>query len=115
MLLAPENRGIWIKANVALGTPVAPYTAALMDRAKVTRDEAFVLTIIGRTLWAYLLQIIPTVDELSPIERAEFENTIRFHFGLLGGPNRIFYESYVKTQGHPDALRYIDGVLARPK
>jgi len=104
---------IWTKANIALDVPVPPTIAALMERAKLTREEALVAVTALRTVWAHLCQIIPKVDDLSSIERSELEYTVRMHFGPNGGPGRIFYETYSKTAAHPDAVRFVENLLAQ--
>jgi hypothetical protein len=58
-------------------------------------------------------QVIPYVDKLSAIERHTFESTIRGQYGQPGIP-RLSYEGYIKAFAHPDAVRYIEGLLAQP-
>ncbi len=64
------------------------------------------------TGWQYRLELIPHVGDMSPIERRDFEMTIR---GLYGQPSvhGVFYQ-YLKPFQHPDAIRYIESVLAQP-
>ena len=104
---------IMTKAMNALGAPIGPGAAALMERATLTREEAASFVLMARTMWAYFLQVMPSVDELPASERRHFENTIRFHYGTVG-PSRVFYESQIKANEHPDAVRYMESVLAQP-
>jgi hypothetical protein len=62
--------------------------------------------------WNYFLQIIPRVDDLSPIERIQFEVPIR---GLYSqGIPRLFFETYIRRVSHPDALRCMEGLMMQP-
>lgn len=63
--------------------------------------------------WTYRLQIIPYVDELPAMERTAIENQLRGTYGRPGVA-RLFYETYLKSTAHPDAVRYIDNLLAQP-
>ena len=112
----------WAKAVSALAARSNPTPASasargpmatLMEQAELTEEEAFTVLTIARTMWSNILHLIPNVEQLPAIERREFETTIRREYGA-NGPNRIFYERYVKRHGHPDAIRYIDSVLAQP-
>jgi hypothetical protein len=84
-----------------------------MQRAKLTREEAALAALVARTMWGHIVQIMPNVNELPAIERTAFDDSIRFLYGANGGPTRIFYELYAKTRAHPDALRYVESVLAQ--
>ena len=106
--------GIWKKATTALETSISPSHQIVMERAKLTWEEAWLLLAMARSHWAYFLQIMPNIYELPAMERYEFEQSLRFHYGANGGPNRIFYEVYIKNGAHPDALRYLDNLLAEP-
>jgi hypothetical protein len=101
-----------LKADVALGAQPPPSVVALMDRAGLTAEEALRVNNINIAWWTYTLQIIPYVDELTPIERTAFDNRVRGAYGRPGA-NRLFYETYLKTTAHPDAIRYVDGLLAQ--
>jgi hypothetical protein len=100
------------KANVVLGTPPSTFASALMEQVGLTSEEASLLTWLEITRWTYRLQIIPNVDELSSMERAQFDGAIRASCGMPG-VTRLFYES-VKRGAHPDALRYVENLLAQP-
>jgi hypothetical protein len=101
-----------LKADVALGAQPPPSVVALMGRAGLTAEEALRVNNINIAWWTYTLQIIPYVDELTPMERTAFDNRVRGAYGRPGA-NRLFYETYLKTTAHPDAIRYVDGLLAQ--
>ena len=100
------------RANAALGRPPYPFVLALMERVGLTSDEATLLYWVEVARWTYRLQIIPNVDELSPMERAQFNEPIRMSYGRPG-VSQLFYEG-IKRGTHPDAVRYIDNLLAQP-
>jgi len=100
-----------VKANTALGTPPNQFVAALMDQAGLTRDEATVLFQHHSGWWNYTIQIIPHIDEMSAIERHQFDQGIVFRHGR-DGVGRLAYEM-ARPLAHPDVFHYIDNVLAR--
>ena len=100
------------KANVVLGAPPSTFASALMEQVGLTSEEATLLYWLELTRWNYRLQIIPNADELSPMERAHFDGSIRTGYGRVG-VSQLFYER-IKLAAHPDAVRYIDNLLAQP-
>jgi hypothetical protein len=103
---------IFERANIALGSPPFPFVSALIEQVGLTTEEATLLSWLEVTRWSYRIQIIPNADELSPMERAQFDGAIRASCGMPG-VTRLFYE-HVKPNAHPDALRYIDNLLTQP-
>jgi len=108
---------IQTKAQTALGgvaaVPTLASFAKSMEQAGVTGEEATVLGVLQIMIWNYRIQIIPYADELSHIERTQFDKPIRSAYGSPG-IGRIFYESYIKSTAHPEAVRYVEKVLAQP-
>jgi hypothetical protein len=104
--------GATLKADAALGWQPTTFQAALMERAGLTIEEASRVASMCIAWWTYVLQIIPYVDELPAMERTAFENRVRGNYGRPG-VGRLFYETYLKSTAHPDALRYVERVLAR--
>jgi hypothetical protein len=100
-----------VKANTALGVPPGGFVAALMDQAGLTREEATVLFQHHAAWWNYTIQIVPNIDEMSAIERHQFDRGVTGRHGGVG-VGRLFYETRGRL-GHPDVVRYIDNVLAR--
>ena len=113
-LMNERMASIFTKSMTALQVTPGPAMAALMERAKLTQEEAFSLANFARMHWDLIVQIIPNVSELSAIERHEFDANIRFNYGIASGPIRIVYESVLKPRAHPDAVRYVESVLAQP-
>jgi hypothetical protein len=101
-----------MKADAGLAVPPHDTAAALMERAGLTLEEAHCVLSMNTAWWTYFLQIIPYVDELPAIERTAFENRVRAAYGRPG-PSRLFYETYLKPNANPGALRYIDNLLAQ--
>ncbi len=100
-----------VKADTALGLLPGPMVSALMNQAELTREEAFMLIQYWTAWWNYALQIVANIDELSAMERVTFDRGIRQRWGRTG-VGRVYYEA-VKLDTHPDAVRYIDNVLAQ--
>ena len=100
------------KATVALGVQPFGFTLVLMEQAGLTREEAAEVFWMLLSWWEYRIRMIPNVNELSPTERQTFDNAIRGSYGPPGVP-RLFYE-FMKPLSHPDAVRYVDNLLAQP-
>ena len=101
------------KANKALEpqSTVTAFGAALIERAGLTREEAWALFFDENAWWSYRAQVVPYIAELSSGERSEFEHVIRAQYG--GMPvSRLWFES-MKDVLDPDAVRYVDGLLAQ--
>ncbi len=101
------------KASVALRFEPSPFTKLMMEQAGLTRDEANLLFWSHLSWWSYRISIIPHVDELPTIDRAEFEAAVKRAYGAPGIP-RVFYEAQIKPFAPPDAVRYVDSLLAKP-
>jgi hypothetical protein len=100
------------RANAALPHAPALVTRVFADQTGLTHEEAAVVFQFHLAWWNHTLQVIPYVDELPAIERVQFENGI---FARLGsGVGRLFYEQ-MKGVSHPDAIQYIDSVLAHKR
>lgn len=99
-----------LKANTALGLSPNPVVSALMDRAGLTREEAQVVFVYQVSVWNYVIQIIPNIDELPDIERTQFEMGVRARYETPVG--RLYYE-YQRSTAHRDAVRRVDQILAR--
>ena len=98
------------KASVALGFEPSPFTKLLMEQSGLTRDEANLLFWSHLSWWIYRLSIIPHVDQLPIVERADFEAAIKGAYGFPGIP-QLFYQAHIKPFAHPDAVRYITNLL----
>jgi hypothetical protein len=100
-----------VKADAALGGQPNPFVSALMEKAGFTREEAALMFWIHLQYWNYRVQMIANVDELNPIDRAQFDIGMRRQLGEPG-IFRLFYE--IVSASHPDVDRYIDNLLAQP-
>ena len=111
----PRMAAIATKANTALGIPPTPFMASLMKEAGLTREEALSQMYHEYTGWNNRLQGIAAVDGMSSIERHIFDSAVVALYGDNGpqrGMPRMFYD-LVKASAPPEAIRYIDEVLAR--
>ena len=100
------------KATDALGVQPFGFTLVLMEQAELTREEASEVFWMLLSWWEYRISMIPNVNELPPAERQTFDFAIRTSYGPPGVP-RLFYE-FMKPLAHPDAVRYVDNLLAQP-
>ena len=100
------------RANAVLGRPQYPFVSALMEQVGLTSEEATLLYWLEVARWSYRVQFIPNADELSPMERAQFDGAIRSGYGSTG-VSRLFYD-LSKPTANADAVRYIDNLLAQP-
>jgi len=103
--------GATLKADAELGAQPTAFQKTLIELG-LTLEEAFRVSNMSIAWWTYVLQIVPYVDELAPMERTAFENRVRGAYGRPG-VSRLFYETYLKSTAHPDALRYVESILAR--
>jgi len=101
------------QANAALGVPEFPFIDMLMEKTGLTSEAVNRLLTIEFMWWDFRVQTIPFAQDLGPGERAGFDFFIRGTYGLPGF-SRLVYENILKPMTHPDAVRYIDGVLAQP-
>lgn len=101
-----------LQAGAALGAQSFSFVDSLEELVGVSTEDANLLFWNQISWWNYFLQIIPKSEDLTPMERAQFEVPIRAFYGRPG-VGRLFYETYVKPLGHPEAVRYIERLLAR--
>jgi len=101
-----------LKADAALGAQPMGFVLALMEQAGLTQEEAFEVFWMQLAWWQYRTHMIPNVTDLHSIDRGSFDGAIRRTYGRLGVA-RLFYE-FMKPGTHPDAVRYVDSLLAQP-
>ena len=99
------------KARAGLGPPTR-FVTALMDRAGLSLEDALRLSYRESAWCTYRAQVIVNVDELTPGQRAEFDSGIRGYY-LTFPLSALWYQHARVTGVDPDAVRYIDAVLAR--
>lgn len=63
--------------------------------------------------WNHRLQVITSVNELSGLERTAFDVGLRQQYGQPG-VFRLYYDEVAKHVAHPEAVRYVDNLLAQP-
>lgn len=107
--------GPFVRANAALtgGSSGHPFVVAMSDRlgSAIAPEETWVLYFDQYAAWLHQTQSIPHVDALTPGERAAFDAGMRSMYTRhpLG---RFWYET-VKSELNPDAVRYVDNLLAQ--
>jgi len=61
--------------------------------------------------WSHYEQVIESLEQLTAGGRSQFDITLRLNLGS-GGPASAWYET-VKARLNPDAVRYVDRLLAQ--
>ena len=103
--------GLNVKANSSLGPARSQFAETLMERCGLTYEEGIALGWEQQAWWMYRAQVVTYVDELTVAERTSFDASVRgFHELPV---TRFWYES-TKATLNPDAVRYIDNLLAQP-
>jgi len=102
-----------VKGNAGLGVTPGSFPSMLIERAGLTREEAQVAFYYQVAWWDYTVQIISNIDDLRGIERRQFEVSVINRYGRPGIAGMYYQFLRDADQVHPDALSYIDGVLAK--
>ncbi len=102
-----------LKGNAALGVAPSPFVAMLIERAGLTKEEATVAFQYQSAWWDYTVQIISNIDDLRGIERMQFEISVINRYGRSGIAGMYYQYLRDGPKAHPDAIRYMDSVLAK--
>ena len=103
--------GLNSRANKRLmGQPI-PFVNELVARTGLSEEEAYRLFSEQMAWWNYRSQVIAYIDELPDGERIQFDAAIRRFFGHPVA--RLWYQTLRPTLS-PEAVRYVDDVMARP-
>ena len=92
--------------------PPAPIITTIVQRGGVSESDARMIHYWYMAWWHFRTQTILEIDELTEGARISFDAACRANYApdtLLG----VWYESQ-KGLLDPDAVRYIDNLLARP-
>ena len=104
--------GIRTKALTNVGAEITGATLQLMQRARLTQEEAMALSMREFAWCQYRAQVIRHVDELSPGDRISFDTVARFAYGS-SGISRLWFDE-AKPLLDPDAVRYVEKLIAQP-
>jgi len=88
-----------------------PFMEAAINKFELSPEDAWSLGAMMTSEWANLAQSILYADELPPTDRFQLDSSIR---RVMMEPIRRFYYETYKSQLNPDAVRYIDNLLAQP-
>ena len=103
---------VYAKARRGIGAEIAhPFVETLVEKTGLLREEATRIMSFEMAHWQYRAQIIANIDELAPGGRAQFDYSTRFTYGT-DPLTRLWYEN-AKTWLNPDAVRYVDNLLAQ--
>jgi hypothetical protein len=103
---------IAMKAVTALGIKLDPFQTALMERTGLTREESIALTLDMQTLWLCYAEALPYADQLRDGERTAFEIGLRNAYST---PLGALWYGTAKSLLDPEAVRYVDNLLAQPR
>ena len=105
-------RNSHIKAFLNLGGELPVFVKTVIDKAGLTDEEAVVIYWEQLAWWQYRVEIFANVEELTEIQRSDFEQGIRESYGNSGRPvERMFYNC-TKASLSPDIVRYVEDVIA---
>jgi len=92
--------------------PPTPIVATLVQRGGVSESDAYMINFHSHAWWQYRAQTISEIDELTEAARFGFDAACRAFYApdTFGG---VWYASQ-KRFLNPDAVRYIDNLLAQP-
>jgi hypothetical protein len=110
-LMMGDGLAARIKADASLGGPLQPIVASLIEQTGLTSEEALRLFMEEIVDWNYRLHVITHVDDLVPLERDLFEGATHRRYAS-GGVSAFLWKHHFKQVGHPDAVAYIERVLA---
>ena len=114
MALAMEPRVLSaeVKATAALGGHRPQFVQGLIQQTGLTEEEAQLLFYQWAIAWQANEQIIHSLNEATPGTRTAEDNAIRL-FYQMRPVSRLWYQC-MKATLNPDAVHYVDSVLARP-
>jgi hypothetical protein len=101
------------KCSLALNAQTPRFVASIMQHAGLSFSEAHKILAVQLARWRLRLAVIGYVEDLTPIERVEFDQALARSYGGEDPISSMFFES-VRSNTHPGALRYIDNLLAQP-
>ena len=108
----PRLSGIAAKAGATLGAEMPSKIAAVMERSGLNPDEMRLMFWKEYGWWMYRVQLMAHADDLSPMERHMFDNAVRNAYGRPG-LGRLCYEDLFKRSAHPEAIAYVEDLLAQ--
>jgi hypothetical protein len=107
--LDEQNLAVRLKAEAAFEDPPPPVVAILMERGKLTQEEAWRFLIIEVARWNYRIHVIAHWDDLPPSEQTIFDNAVRIR--MATNLSQLVYENHFKAGLHPDVVTYLERTL----
>ena len=98
------------KSHILLGGQPTGFARELMERTGMTAEEATAVFWDQMAWWTYRTQTIPYLDELPHGERKSFEFGVK-HYRTL--PTATLWYERNRSYLNPDAVRYVDNLLAQ--
>ena len=107
----PQLSGLILRTEAAPGGQQSPFFAELAAKANVTLDEASQVFSHHFAWWMYQAQVIAFAKELRAGERAQFDAGLRRYYGISQS-GQIWFRA-MRNILDPDAVRYVDNLLAQ--
>jgi len=85
----------------------------MVATAGLTVPEAYRVSFFQMAWWQYRAQVIQYIDDLSEGERFGFDNSVRQSYDGSRIASALWYANQKATL-NPDAVRYVDDLLAQP-
>ena len=114
MTMAMDSRmgDVSVRAERALGAQRGAFATAMIERAGLSEVDARALMLQYFSQWQVYAQQLRDFDELLAGERAALERSLRNIYSI-NPVGRLWYET-MKSSLNPDAVHYIDNLLAQP-
>jgi len=77
---------------------MSPFGVHAIERWAMTVEEAYLLQFALTAGWQYRLEVISQLSDMSPIERHDFERTIRTLYGQAN-VHGVFYQKNLNELG----------------
>ena len=108
----PELAEAFSKLFAAYGISLAPFSTTAAA-AGLSEGQARQVFASFWASWSHYEQMIESLEQLSAGARTQFDGTLRINLGA-GGPASAWYTT-VRSRLNPDAVRYVDNLLAQPQ
>jgi hypothetical protein len=106
--IPPEYAGVDLQEGLK-GAP--PIVQSAMTKLGLTPEELVMLNSELTARWNNSSHTILYADELLPGDRTQFDQTLRAGFAE---PLALWWWEFSKPTFNPDAVRYVDNLLAQP-
>ena len=107
-----RNAELKLSHQLDVGLPIIPWTQFVLEQGG-TQEEALSISFAQFVYWSVAEQNIGTLRDLSSGERSQFESALKLIYGGSLPVRAKWYETN-KYRLNPEAVRYVDNLLAQP-